>query len=520
MDQPTTHELQRRRQQAHRGRPPRRAAQPPGMEREIKLEVPPAAWEGLVREMSGPDAHRLPLRAIYLDTPQGQLKAAGIALRVRREGDQWVQTVKARGASAFERIEDNVTIGPATGDSAPAADLRRHRARGLQDALRGALGLRTGERWPALLPLFEVRVQRLVRRVVEGGSVVELALDEGELLAAGRTRTIRELELELVEGGLRDLLTLAARWRSRWDLWVSLASKAARGHRLSSGELYGPAAGAQPPRLAGKPRMGDFTAAVLEACLDQVLGNAGEIGAGSQADDHVHQLRVGLRRLRTALRELPTLQAERERFEPALLEVFRGLGERRDRTHVLRKVQPLVEAAGGRPVRVPPDFHGGADPGGLVRGADFQDALLALLLRAQELRGTDGGPVRRTLRPRLRKLHGQITGDGARFGKLPEERQHRVRKRLKRLRYLGEFLAPLYPAGAVHDYLAHLKPAQEALGTYNDEVMATGLYQELVGSDPGAQFGVEWLQARRAGEAKACRKALRRLEEAPPFWKG
>jgi CHAD domain-containing protein len=266
--------------------------------------------------------------------------------------------------------------------------------------------------------------------------------------------------------------------------------------------------------------MSEFTAAVLDSCLDQVMGNVSELAAGSQGDEHVHQARVGIRRLRTALREFPTLAGDSERFEPVLVEVFRALGQRRDRTHVLRDIQPLVEAAGGRPLRVPPEFHEGPDPGKLVRSDDFQDALLSLLARAEQARtSTPGSGVRKTMRGRMTELSKQVTREGRRFTDLAEERQHRVRKRLKRLRYLCEFIAPLYPKDAVHVYLAEIKPAQDALGHYYDQIMAQSLFEELMSSDPGARFGVEWLQARRPAEAKACRRSLRTLESANGFWK-
>ena len=47
--------------------------------------------------------------------------------------------------------------------------------------------------------------------------------------------------------------------------------------------------------------------AVLQSCLNQILPNASELAAASGDSEHIHQLRVGIRRLRTALRELDGL---------------------------------------------------------------------------------------------------------------------------------------------------------------------------------------------------------------------
>ena len=43
---------------------------------------------------SGPRTRTL--RSIYLDTPEHALKKAGIALRLRRDGRRWIQTVKTK----------------------------------------------------------------------------------------------------------------------------------------------------------------------------------------------------------------------------------------------------------------------------------------------------------------------------------------------------------------------------------------------------------------------------------------
>lgn len=485
---------------------------------EIKLAVPAAARPGLLKELSGGKVETVPLHAIYFDTPGCALSARQVSLRVRREGGVWVQTLKAPGDSTLDRFEDDVPLGAATARKAPPrADPGRHTDARAVEVIRSALGK---DQEDALQPVFEVTVERRVRRIERGGSVVELAFDEGELRAQGRKAPVCELELELVEGDRQELLMLARRWRMQWDLWLSTSSKARRGQRLAAGERFCEPVNASPPVLDRmKPTRGDFLGAVLDACLNQVLANAGEIAAGSRADEHIHQLRVGLRRLRTALRELPALRDAGEAVEPALLGVFRPLGEWRDRSHVLRAIEPKIEAAGGRPVRFPAGFQEDRDPAQLVHGPAFQDALLRLLSLAESVRGDDRKGVRAMVSARLDRLHRQVCEDGARFTRLSEERQHGVRKRLKRLRYLGEFAAPLYPEKAVGRYMEALRPAQDALGEYNDEVMAASFYRGLADAQEEARFAVALLQARRSSEAKACRKALGRLADARPFWR-
>jgi len=130
--------------------------------------------------------------------------------------------------------------------------------------------------------------------------------------------------------------------------------------------------------------------------------------------------------------------------------------------------------------------------------------------------------VRRLLCKRLQRLHKQVLRDGERFESLDTESQHRVRKRLKRLRYLAEFVAPLFEkeeGGAAGRYLKALRPAQDALGEFNDEAVALALYREATERDARAWFAVGWFTARHAAGAKACHKALAKIEDAPRFWK-
>src|SRR3546814_12773533 len=82
------------------------------LERELKLDVPEASRIGLKKALTQLGATELALNARYFDTENRDLAKAGIALRLRQEGDQWVQTVKAPGpaelsigrASCRERV--------------------------------------------------------------------------------------------------------------------------------------------------------------------------------------------------------------------------------------------------------------------------------------------------------------------------------------------------------------------------------------------------------------------------------
>ena len=89
---------------------------------------------------------------------------------------------------------------------------------------------------------------------------------------------------------------------------------------------------------------------------------------------------------------------------------------------------------------------------------------------------------------------------------------------MKRLRYVAELVAPLFPARKGRDFLAAIKPVQDALGLYNDELMALEAYRSLAERDTAAWFGVGWLTARRAANAAQCQRELEAFAKAKPFW--
>jgi triphosphatase len=517
------------------------------MEIEFKFQVPAGSLQAVQKELRRAAVARTHMQARYFDTEDGALAANGVALRLRKEGRRWVQTVKALGDGPLHRLEHNVDLGLARRGELPMADARRHQ------------GTPAGERLDALLsqhgeaPLvetFATDIWRSTRNTRLGRSTVELALDIGRVIAPAsggrqeRVSPVCELELELTQGSVADLAALAQRWSQRHGLWFSTVSKAERGERLREAAEPAPsrAIKARPPQFAGSDGAGskgglhigarEVQRAVLAACLAQILPNASEIAGGSEEAEAVHQLRVGIRRLRSALRDLDGLAPERfdtKAWEPPLVDAFRDLGVQRDRDVLSASLQPHLQAAGAPLCELPPsaDAQQAPSPGDVVRNPRFQQLLVDLIAfsapsEAMEEAATgkeEGDAVRKVLAARLNKLHRQLVRAGKRFEDLPIEEQHRARKRLKRLRYLSEFVAPLFDKPKAERYVQHLLPAQDTLGEYNDEVMAIDAYRSAAEQDPRAWFAVGWLRARCPEQAKACGKALASLADARKFWK-
>ncbi|MDR6539173.1 CYTH and CHAD domain-containing protein [Variovorax soli] len=497
---------------------------------ELKFQVDPQYRAAVESAVARGSSRRERLQARYYDTADGALAAQRIILRIRKEGRRWVQTAKAPGGHPLERHEHNVDIATPKTSDVPPPRLERHAGTPIGTLIDKAL--RAAGQDPAeaqLMPLYATDIRRTTREMRTGDARIELAFDRGEVRAGNRSYPVCELELELKSGSPRSMLELARRWRIRYGLWLDTVSKSARGERLAKGIEYGEAVKAEPPSVHGDMDGPQVFRAVIGACLAQMLPNASEVAAGSLEAEHVHQLRVGIRRLRTALREMADLAPAIDSvWEPALVDAFRALGRQRDREHLQKTVQPQIEAAGGPPVAWAEPAEPEPAPAAVVRDRTFQLVLMSLIAASlpPDEDAADAPPskqkselARKPLRARLNKLHRKVVRDGRHFETLEPEAQHRVRKRLKRLRYLGEFVAPIFGEARAARYLQELRPAQDALGEHNDAAVAIDAYRKAADHDGSAWFAVGWLSARQAQSAIACRDALDKVAQARRFWK-
>ena len=355
---------------------PRRSATPPldtGTELEVRFIVPQAARAAIADEIARGTTtfERRTLAAIYLDTEDRRLARAGIAWRLRREGRRWIQTAKATGSTALERLEHEVIRPDATPDAT------------------GHAGTAVGER---LLPVlaaahakglevevrFQTRIRRDVRRIRTRGAMVEVSFDEGRLIAAEASQRVREIEFELVSGSASAMLTLAERWRKRFGLILEPRSKSERGDRLAEGAAHPPVRKGRPPEYPRQATVIAAFGAVVDECLEQINRNAIGLIDGDRAlqVDHVHQMRVGIRRLRSALRSFDGwVPAPPPRLIEELRELFGRLGEARDGAVLDSGVVATLAKVGAPPLKVAAPVAG-PDPVAIVRADATQRLLL------------------------------------------------------------------------------------------------------------------------------------------------
>lgn len=509
-------------------------------ETELKFQVPPTQRAALLKAMATSTAVTTRLQAVYADTADRRLAAEGLALRLRKEGRVWVQTLKGRGDGLMQRLEHEVRLPARSGT--PALDAQRHAGTPVGERLLALLADGT-----ALQPIYRTDIRRLHRQVRLGGAVVELAYDRGHIMAGEQRVEVDELELELLRGDRHALLTLARRWAQRHGLWWDVRTKSERGFRLALGLHQVPATRAQTGNLPHALARPQALAQWLSQGLMQALPNAAEIASGTGAPEHLHQLRVAVRRVRTLLRVFAPWAPDAEAalaLESAWREPFGLLGLARDQDVIAQSLLPALATVGAPPLPalVAP---AGPTPAHVVCSPAFVDLMLQTLAlcvppapavktpppgdaAADEVPPAEpakpvaagalqGGGLARAVQAQLEPLWRQVRKGAARFEAASAEEQHRLRKRIKRLRYALESAEPVLKRKPTEACLKSLRRALQALGDLNDLQVAEGLYRELAAQDPRAWFAVGYLAGQRAGlNAKAAR-ALKQMRDTAPF---
>ena len=209
-----------------------------GIEREIKLALPSSYHDtvaGLITRQTGKEGRTIHLSNIYFDTPSYALAKAKSALRLRGTPDQWLQTYKTVGGESENGMSSRHEWEIPVAGEALELDALLHACDSEEacDALRDAA--------PDLTALFRTDFSRVLWDLEYEGSMIEVALDLGEIVTVvegeRRTAPISELELELKSGDEQALHQLAAVMRGAFtELQPENLSKARRGYDLRMGK--------------------------------------------------------------------------------------------------------------------------------------------------------------------------------------------------------------------------------------------------------------------------------------------
>lgn len=467
---------------------------------ELKLEIDPSDATKLrsLSILAGSSSVERQI-SVYYDTPKGRLRRQGFILRVRQHDEGWTQTVKR-----------------AAGDGGLLSrDEWESQVQGLQPDLNAIAVTPLGElikprQVQHLVPIFQTDVERISWRVGDGA--VELSYDSGTIEAGERSEPVHELELELKNGEVEQLFTIAKRIARDVPVRVGVQSKSERGFALAAGTKEA-SSKAPPVAIDHQASVADGFGQVAASCLRHFRLNE-PLLLQHRDPEAMHQLRVAIRRLRTALWLFrPAINdEERSAINDQLRRLTRELG-------VARNIDVILASMGaGDPARAHLERERERLYARIIRMFDtrrFRQFMLDLLGWVEvgdwRRRKKARMPMARFAARRLDRLWQVIAERGAELKSLSEDERHQLRIDAKKMRYALEFLGGIGSVNADdrRQFIAAAEGVQDSLGHLNDLATRRAMLS----------WPLEDSQQEVGRCLRTAKRHLRTMEKIGPFWR-
>lgn len=488
------------------------------VEIELKLAIAPGDAARLRRHplLKGVKASRRRLYSIYFDTPDFILHQQRGAIRLRREGYRWVQTVKldsrdSGGLSSRPEWEVRVT------GNRPDLQVLPPEARRCIDPSLAA----------RLAPVFVTDFQRTTWLLELPGGLVEVALDQGHIRADEDDEiAVSEVELELKTGDPSLLFDIALELLDTVQLLPEFRSKALRGYVLAGVHEPAPCKAVEADIEAHLSAVEAWRRMLL-AGLIQFCRNLPGVLTG-QDPEYLHQMRVALRRMTTLISLGGELAVSPESWRGELRWLMDELSPARDWD--VMETQTLATVRAGLPdptrldtlIEVAGRMRREANQRARAALSDPRCTRLMLEMEHELSTPREAGPdLADWAKTALDKRWNRFRRLAKDFDKLNAAKRHRLRICAKRLRYAGEIFAPMRGKAASR-FLKRLAGIQDRLGVANDAEVAHALLDSLDydGSLERAIGLVDGFMASgTAGGMRRMAAKVAAMVAAKPFWR-
>jgi len=477
-----------------------------------------------------------PLDNTYFDTQDERLRRRKAALRVRQIDDHFVQTLKlGQPETALQRRSEW---------EMPIAGPQLELAQFADPEAKAALGLLFDGQ---LQPVFQTRFKRQKFDVrwpagSPGASDIEVALDQGEIVAGEAREPIAEIELELKDGSGAHVLDLARTLGRALPVRPTIGNKAERGYWLAS-NLPPPFVKASKLAFAPDMPFASVVTIMLRDCLAQWMRNEAAASDGRDSEG-VHQLRVAIRRLRSLLSLLRPWLVERvaRDWSARLRDIFGRTGPARQIDVLIEEtlvpLQRLLPADAALALVMTMAMRGKQaayeEIRALTADPEVGRVLLDLICWVElgEWRAVNRAdidrPVREVAAEILAKRYNSVRKHGRGFKHMPMAERHQLRLRLKKLRYAVDFFQGAFDPDSAGELRSRLAKLQDELGLANDLAESAHVLASLGGSHSSAAEGealarvdgivLGWSLHRQAAQEQATAKAWKSFTDAPRFW--
>lgn len=442
-----------------------------------------------------PAPKRETLVSIYYDTRTLRLQTHGVSLRLRKQHSGWLQTVK------YCEHADNLDTPLATWN---ADYFNRFDFSSVDDtALRDWLSRDKIRK--QIAPIFESNLRRTRWQIKPTADVrMQVTLDRGSLVSSGRRAPFADVELQLVEGSVDDLYTLAMQFAERVSIAPMMQSKAERGCRLFLNTASAPARADDFSVSAGTMPLTAFRLIALN-CLKHMQRN--QTGAATTNDpEYIHQMRVATRRLRASVQLFKPLLPPpfADDIVAPLRELMHALGRVRDLDIVMTEIiSPVIADMPNDPALLALSA--------VITERQYQTRLEAMHALAQPAYGHlqlqaaallnspafIAPPVHQSqatlsgfAQAQLQSHCARTINHAARAHADEPNSLHRLRISIKRLRYAMEFFRAMMPAKASNKILQNLAATQEKLGQLNDLASAGAVLMHCAANDTNLRLAI------------------------------
>lgn len=429
---------------------------------------------------------------IYFDTPDLHIQRGDAGLRVRRVNGNWVQTFKGGGSVNGGLHSRHEWETPITG---PAPDLAGLRDKAGHESAWDDL-LNCAQVEGHLTPIFTTAVKRRVWELrLPQGDHVECVLDLGTIECNHQATPISEIELELKSGDPIHLFDFALALLQDIPMQIGSLSKADRGYALYA-PLPQAAVKAAPLKLSKHATIEQAFQAIVENCMTQIQANASIVAQENDAET-LHQMRVGLRRLRCALSVFNDMLRAPVELLHELDWLATKLGAARDWDVLTASTLPMVAEAMPDEIRIAEvtlaasviahEKHKAIATA--IKSQRYTRLILSFTRWSLGRIWRDAmspqdktrlkNSVARFSRTALISTESHLQKRGRKLQQSSEKARHRVRIAAKKTRYTVEFFQSLYGSKRVQPFVEKLSTLQDALGWLNDAAVADRLLKEL-----------------------------------------
>jgi triphosphatase len=473
------------------------------IEIELKLALPAPCCAKPAQEMAWLEPLNISaaitqkLYSIYYDTPDLKLKQMGCSLRLRRIGKDWVQTIKAGGSIVAGLHQHDEWETPL---AAAYPDFSAIQHRGIKQLFKNP------QFRAALQPVFTTKFTRHLQHLhLENGSEIEICLDHGRIITGtgNRQMPICEIELELKSGEPIKLLQLARSIvdRAPFPLRLENASKAERGYILFSRQHPSPFKAIK-TEIKPEMRLHQALRMIMHNCLIQVGRNENDMLMANGDIEYLHQMRVALRRFRSALNTFSETAPGDEvtAIGKELKWLFRQLNPARDWDILVTETLPDIISHFPKQTGLPlirehcqklrQQYNAAARK--RVSSRRYTRLMLDILIWLNKIdqneslasfvgrdQASPPGDIKTFATTSMAAMHQAIMQTGEKLKGLDAPALHALRIDIKKQRYIADFFQALYPQASCKRYIALLAALQDDLGAINDYAGTQKFLDEL-----------------------------------------